>query len=582
LIYAIKKKQLAIKLTKKTCLRDLNYKSMFNFDTFTKKVSRNIREGKSISNKFQLITEVKYTLSNKQRFEKAYRKRLTLPDIPEDIYARRYLPSYKQGNEYFKILLYLYNNTDNPTVKYREWFELEILPKLEQLGIQLNLQELRKKNTVIELANPEDANYTTFIENRVVFGRDTVMYKVNNIMEKSGIKPESMSFINIPTRMSARTILIRYLNIYANWSVRDKDGEGEYDFVPKTIEVWFNTSPNIISHIEKNIMDMNSQAYSHLRHPLNQEQQQEQQHTLSVYEGAKEYDPIQAIFEHFTKCINRLENKDIFSYGTLFNLLTAIQYATPQKEKITASIKGIAQKQPSFGYIGEDNTSIVVCPQTAINPKGVMGEEFSYKFFGGGKEVGRTGLITGARKPGATWCTAVEGGHHYNQYTSKGDVLLYFVKKSNEDLGAIRFTPPLISLEAFLQQTDIRYRHRLQKDTIKLRTYGISMKNIKEIDAAEKEITNLSHEQLEQLVDGGTPGSITSITKIRAMLDTLSLPTIPIHEFRNIHNALMPISEFLYAYTDIDIYTNRKPALHTKYYEMLQEWITKYIFHNYF
>lgn len=505
---------------------------------------------------------MKYTASNKQRFEKVYKKTVTLPKAPNMGKS-----NFWKGNEYLAYLINEYKSSYHSDSKaqqeFKSWFESEAYPLLAQAGINFDLRQAATSYN--PRCNPEYEEYGNFFGGSILCSRSMGgMFRVNELMEKTGIKPENMHYIALPGRARAQTLVLRYFNMYANWSARDENGE----YIDRTIELWFYTPPNIKNMADRNFRDITARSTM-----LGREPRPEETDLLAEYKAAQEYDPIQAIFEKFTQCADRLENKDIFAYGTIVNLLEAIAGTSTSREKVTASIQGIKKKDPSFGYIGEDNTSVIVCPQKATNPKGLEGEVFSYKFFGGGRETGRIGLLTGERKPGATWCTAVDGGTHYKKYTNEGNILLYFVKKADEDLGAIRFSILHNStFEDFVKEFNRAYMLSLQ--------YRASEKLIEAgQEQAEKQVPNYSQEKLESIVDSDDgPGSVSSWSKLRSLINVIiQSSSVWIDECRGISNQHMYFTDFIRKYTDIRLDLDDSKT-YAQQFELLLGWIKKYLF----
>ena len=282
-----------------------------------------------------------------------------------------------------------------------------------------------------------------------------------------------------------------------------------------------------------------------------------------AYGTDNEIPEIEDIFTRFTRSVDRLQNKDIFSYGSIEALRQAIGLnSLSRADRIKNTIEGIKRRDPSFGYIGEDKVSIIVCPQTATNTNGVTGKDFSFQFFGGGKDTGRISLLTGQRARGSTWCTAADGSTHYDEYTTDPkhkSTLLYFIKKASDELGAIRFTTKadkgygIVTFEQIVKHV----QHQREE-------------NMKRLTPKElKRNKNINPEQWAAYY------TLTSL---------LSIMTHGVlQECRNMNNYELEFIHFLKKYTDLKIkveYSQLPPSEIYNMHNLILEWIKKYIYNE--
>ena len=135
---------------------------------------------------------------------------------------------------------------------------------------------------------------------------------------------------------------------------------------------------------------------------------------------------IHFIIIFFMRVQKLLPQRDIFKYGSVLDLLQALNSVTSNRQK--KSTKGAAVQETIPGLIYEDDNMLVVEPQTW---------EFSRRYFGAPQ---RRSLVTkGKIIEGATWCTAASDQEHWQKYiVNQQNHLYYFVQKSTDELFAIR------------------------------------------------------------------------------------------------------------------------------------------------
>jgi len=116
----------------------------------------------------------------------------------------------------------------------------------------------------------------------------------------------------------------------------------------------------------------------------------------------------------FEKIKDIMPIKDVFKYGTVLNLLEAMDAARSQRSKKrvgTQTIEGIKFENDKFLMYEPPDWS------------------HSRKYFGA---PGRTSLLDGSVQPGATWCTASTSTTHFTEYTQDyGNHLYYFIDKTS-------------------------------------------------------------------------------------------------------------------------------------------------------
>jgi len=119
------------------------------------------------------------------------------------------------------------------------------------------------------------------------------------------------------------------------------------------------------------------------------------------------------LLTYFEKIKDIMPIKDVFKYGTVLNLLEAMDAAKSQRSKKrvgTQTIEGIKFENDRFLMYEPPSWS------------------HSRKYFGA---PGRTSLLDGSVQPGATWCTSSTSTTHFTEYTQDyGNHLYYFIDKT--------------------------------------------------------------------------------------------------------------------------------------------------------
>lgn len=135
---------------------------------------------------------------------------------------------------------------------------------------------------------------------------------------------------------------------------------------------------------------------------------------------------INFIIIYFMRVQKLLPQRDIFKYGSVLDLLQALNAAKSNRQK--KSTKGAAVKREIPGLIYEDDNVLVVEPQSWA---------FSRRYFGAPQ---RHSLVTdGKIIEGAKWCTSASDQTHWHKYiVSQQNHLYYFIQKSTDQLFAIR------------------------------------------------------------------------------------------------------------------------------------------------
>lgn len=135
---------------------------------------------------------------------------------------------------------------------------------------------------------------------------------------------------------------------------------------------------------------------------------------------------IHFIIIFFMRVQRLLPQRDIFKYGSVLDLLNALNSATSNRQKKSTKSAEVKEKIPGLVY--EDDNLLVVEPQTW---------EFSRRYFGAPT---RYSLVTPNKLiKGATWCTAASDQTHWHKYIiSQQNHLYYFIQKSTDQLFAIR------------------------------------------------------------------------------------------------------------------------------------------------
>lgn len=139
------------------------------------------------------------------------------------------------------------------------------------------------------------------------------------------------------------------------------------------------------------------------------------------------------IIERFNTVQQRIKDiggiADIFGYPNYVALVNAIY----DSESAIKSNKALANAKRSAGGI-RDHIILETDRVIAIRPPTW---EMSYAYFG----PHRRSLLDGKNKRGARWCTSAsipDGPEMFKDYTTKGNIMVYFINKSNDDLQAIR------------------------------------------------------------------------------------------------------------------------------------------------
>lgn len=139
------------------------------------------------------------------------------------------------------------------------------------------------------------------------------------------------------------------------------------------------------------------------------------------------------IIERFNTVQQRIKDiggiADIFGYPNYVELVNAIY----DSESAIKSNKALADAKRSAGGI-RDHIILETDKVIAIRPPTW---EMSYAYFG----PHRRSLLDGKNKKGARWCTSAsipDGPEMFKDYTTKGNIMVYFINKSNDDLRAIR------------------------------------------------------------------------------------------------------------------------------------------------
>lgn len=136
---------------------------------------------------------------------------------------------------------------------------------------------------------------------------------------------------------------------------------------------------------------------------------------------------IHFIILYFAKFQRILPQRDIFKYGSVYNLLQTLASAVSNRQKKSTK-KAQVQGQDIPGKIYEDNNLLIVEPRSW---------EFSRRYFGAPT---RRSLLTNRLFRGATWCTAASTREHWEDYIdTQYNHLYYLVEKTPEErLFAIR------------------------------------------------------------------------------------------------------------------------------------------------
>ena len=140
------------------------------------------------------------------------------------------------------------------------------------------------------------------------------------------------------------------------------------------------------------------------------------------------------VIERFNTVQQRIKDTggivDIFGYPSYVALVETIY----EHESAIKANKALANAKRSASSI-RDHIILETDKVIAIRPPTW---ETSYAYFG----PHRRSLLDGKNKKGARWCTSAsidaEGPVMFKDYTTKGNIMVYFINKSNDDLQAIR------------------------------------------------------------------------------------------------------------------------------------------------
>jgi len=132
------------------------------------------------------------------------------------------------------------------------------------------------------------------------------------------------------------------------------------------------------------------------------------------------------IFLYFAKIQNIMPIKDILRYGSVLDLLQAMNSAQSNRSK--TSTKGANIKEEIPGKVFESDDLLIVEPPSW---------QFSHRYFG---EVRRSLYTPGKIIRGANWCTSSSDQSHFDRYTNVNqNHLYYFLRRTKEEeIGALR------------------------------------------------------------------------------------------------------------------------------------------------
>ena len=135
---------------------------------------------------------------------------------------------------------------------------------------------------------------------------------------------------------------------------------------------------------------------------------------------------INFIIIYFMRVQKLLPQRDIFKYGSVLDLLYALNSATSSRQKKSTKSAEVKERIP--GLIYEDDNMLVVKPTNW---------EFSRRYFGA--PIRYSLVIPNKLIKGATWCTSASDQTHWHKYIiNQQNHLYYFIQKSTDELFAIR------------------------------------------------------------------------------------------------------------------------------------------------
>jgi len=362
---------------------------MFNFDTFTKKVSRNIREGKSISNKFQLITEVVDSKRNREAF---YQKYCQLTIDLNELQA-----SWHSDGTFEEVA----NLPENELLKKEGLF---ILKKLYENKIYVNIDSLGPIHDMM-LKSGLTAYFKPIKQQFYATDFYELSFQIQQIIGNKYVNPELAKNLSILMASHSFDIQWRISNYNAN---------------------------KITVHIfKKGFLNM----------------------WTAVHTFKKGTDALFAVIvDLFNKRRAVLPKKDLFQYANnLYDLVAELNrdLNTYKSKKETEADKA-PLKDLEACIIYRDSKVIVLEPKKLISSSGDTeglrrAAEMSHKYFG----IFRQSLVTGATVPGANWCTAASPEpSSYDNFGSipflkkylftDGNNLYYFIDLREDKIYALR------------------------------------------------------------------------------------------------------------------------------------------------